>query len=176
MTEAPIPRGEPPVPTPPPDRYVGWLNAVKGLTISNVLVIALLVMIAVPVYVIWKALGDDNLMDRLLSTYEEVEGPNAGCTIRHAQERAGPDLWSIGSGFAFFGEARWFVNVTLSHKPTDEEVASYCESLKLIADRMLENGGGGSEIQRRSMPRPAPDGSGHDGDMPAESEAPEKAE
>jgi hypothetical protein len=132
---------EPPAP-PPEGRYLGWLTAVKGLTISNVLVIALLAVVAVPVYVIYKALGDEKLLDRFLSTYEEISSQQAGCTVRHVQARGGPDLWGVSSGFAFAGADRWFVNVVLDHMPTNEEITSYCQSLKLIADNMLDRSGG----------------------------------
>ena len=133
---------EPPAP-PPEGKYLGWLNAVKGLTISNVLVIALLAIVAVPIYVIYKALSDEKIMDRFMSTYEESANQQSGCTLRHVQERGGPDIWGISSGFAFQGDGRWFVSVALSHDPSIDEIASFCESLKLIADRMLQRGNGG---------------------------------
>jgi hypothetical protein len=142
----------PPAPTPPPapqdGRILSWLNAVKGLSITNVLVIAMLAVVAVPVYVIYRALDDDSLLDRFMSTYEETASQLTGCTLRHVQERGGPDIWGISSGFAFQGDGRWFVSVALSHAPSNDEVVSYCESLKLIADRMLERGrGNGGDVQ-----------------------------
>lgn len=140
---------EPSNPTPsqkpsPPDegKYIGWLNAVRELSITNVLVIAMLAIVAVPVYVIYKALGDDKLLDRLMSTYEEQTSQITGCTLRHVQERGGPDLWSVSSGFAMQGADRWFVSAVLTHAPSEDEIASFCASLKLIADRMLDRGRG----------------------------------
>lgn len=134
----------PPTPPPPADHRLGLVegaaNVVKGLTLQNVLIIALLVVIALPAYVTWKALGDDALMDRFMSTYEEVSSQNVGCAVRHVQARGGPDQWGISTGFAFAGADRWFVNVVLDHQPDNGEIVSYCESLKLIADRMLERG------------------------------------
>ena len=136
------------IPPPPPEppqqdgKYLGWLNAVKGLSITNVLVIALLVVIALPTFVVYRALEDEKIMDRLMSTYEEIDGnQQSGCVLRHVQERGGPDIWGISTGFAFAGEARWFVNVALARRPSDAEIVSYCEALKLIADRwQAENG------------------------------------
>lgn len=159
-----------PVPPTPEGKYLGILNAIKGLTLQNVMIIALLVVIAIPAYVIWKALSDDKLLDRLMSTYEEVEHQNIGCAVRHVQERGGPELWGVSSGFAFQGADRWYVNVVLTHDPSDEELVSYCESLKLIADRMLSLNGGSSEIHPGPMSRPTPDRSGYNGDMPAAAE------
>lgn len=149
---------------PPPspvahDRVSGWVGLVKGLSLGNVLVIALLAVIAVPVYVIYRALGDDKIMDRFMSTYEEISGQQTGCALRHVQARGGPDQWGISTGFSFTGNDRWFVNVVLDHMPNNEEIVSYCESLKLITDRMLDRGRvtgdaavgdepGGSEVHR----------------------------
>jgi hypothetical protein len=133
-----------PPPAPPSETgWLSWLTAVKGLTISNVLVIAALAVVAVPVYVIYKALGDEKLLDRFLSTYEEKTSQITGCVIRHVQERGGPDLWSVSSGFAFQGADRWFVSVVLTHEPSNDETETYCESLKLIADKMLDRGRAG---------------------------------
>jgi hypothetical protein len=156
-------------PAPPPDaKYAWWLTAIKGLTVSNVLVIALLALIVVPVYVIYRALGDDALLDRLLSTYEELSSQQSGCAVRHVQERGGPEMWGVSSGFAFQGADRWFVNVVLTHEPTAEEVYSYCESLKLIADRMLlRDSSGGREFHGGPVPGAQTNGSGHTGNMPA---------
>jgi hypothetical protein len=148
-------------PPPTEGRALGLLTAVKGLTATNLLVLAGLAVIAVPVYVIYKAVGNEALLDRLMSTYE-VLGSQAGCSVRHVQERGGPDLWGISSGFAYQGEARWFVNVQVDRPPTPDEVASYCASLKLIADAML---GRGSEVQPGSVPGAPADGGGHDGNL-----------
>ena len=79
-------------------------------------------------------------------------------------------MWGVSSGFAFQGADRWFVNVLLDHSPNNEEIASYCASLKLIGDRMLDRGhddldapvvdqpGGDTEIHRGPVQGPAPDG------------------
>jgi hypothetical protein len=156
-------------PTPPVEegKALGWLNAVKGLTLTNALVIILLLVALVPAYVVYKALGDDKLLDRLMSTYEEMSSQHSGCTVRHVQERGGPDLWGISSGFAAQGADRWFVNVVLSHEPGTDEIMSYCESLKLIADRMLERGGG-AEIHGRPVPGAQTNGSGYYRPVPAD--------
>jgi hypothetical protein len=136
-------QGEEPRPPPPrtgDGKVLSWLNAVKGLSIVNVLVIAMLAIVAVPIYVIYRALDDEKLLDRLLSTYEETSSQMTGCTLRHVQERGGPDLWGISSGFAFAGAERWFISVVLSHEPSNDEIVSFCESLKLIVDGMYKNG------------------------------------
>ena len=84
---------EPPGPPPQQDRVSVWVGLLKGLTLSNVLVLAALAAVAVPVFVIYRALEDDKIMDRLMSTYEEIGNQQSGCAVRHVQERGGPDLW-----------------------------------------------------------------------------------
>jgi len=114
------------------------LTAVKGLSLSNVLIIALLAVIAVPVYIVYRALNDAAVMDRLLSSYKEI--PNtSGCTLREVKARGGPARWAISTGFAFHGADRWSINVILDQQPTTEQLVSNCETLKLIADGVLRS-------------------------------------
>jgi len=130
----------------------------------------MLAVVAVPVYIIYRALDDEKLLDRFMSTYEETANQQSGCVLRHVQERGGPDNWGISSGFAFQGADRWFVSVVLTHEPSSEEILSYCESLKLIADRMLDRSGN-SKVHTGPMPRAETNRSGHNGDLsPAEKE------
>jgi len=156
-------------------RFLGLVNAVKGLTVANVAMIAVLAMIAVPVYVIYRALGDDKLLDRLMSTYEELDSQQTGCALRHLQERGGPEVWGVSSGFAFAGSDRWHVNVVLDHEPSREELVSYCESLKLIADTMLSRGSD-AEIFEGPVPGAQADGGRRDRPVPAERPAEEETE
>jgi hypothetical protein len=154
-------------PQPDGGRFVNVLNAVKGLTFTNVLVVVFLAVVAVPIYVIYRALDNEKLLDRLMSTYEELSSQNTGCAVRHVQERGGPDLWGVSSGFAFQGADRWFVNVMLAHEPDAEEIHTYCESLKLIADRMLERG---DQVHGGPVPGFETNGSGYYRPVPAAKE------
>jgi hypothetical protein len=154
-------------PQPPPDHKLGMVegaaNIVKGLSLNNVLTIALLAVIAVPVYVIYRALDDDKLMDRFMSTYEEVSNQNVPCAMRHVQARGGPDEWGISTGFSFVGKDRWFINVVMNHQPSPEEIVSYCETLKLIADKMLDRG---NRLDPALVDQPGGDGEVHGGSVP----------
>lgn len=121
-------------PDPPPDgRIANLIAAVKGLTLSNLLVLAGLLLILAPAYFIYRSLNDPQLMDRLLSTYREV--PMAGgCTVREAKTRGGPDQWGISTGLTYAGSDRWILTVILDHEPSPTEVQSYCETAKIISD------------------------------------------
>lgn len=123
---------------PPPSegRLAALLGAVKNLTPANLLMLAGLLVIVVPVYVVYRALNDTSVMDRLMSSYQVI--PNSsGCVLRTLKERGGPQAWSVSTGFAFHGAERWSINVILDQQPTDEALASHCATLKLIADDVL---------------------------------------
>jgi len=123
---------------PPPE---GWfasiVGAVKSLTWRNVLVILALVVIAVPAYLIYAVVKDPLLMARLTTVYRELPTETA-CLVREVRQRGGPDMWGISTGFAFFGNERWFVSVNLAQAPTAEQVISHCEVLLLTVDWILQ--------------------------------------
>lgn len=132
---------EPPSSTPDKQASEGWIigliNAAKGLTFSNALVIVMLVIVTIPAYLVWQALNDPVLLDKFLSSYAEVSDKNTDCTIRKARARGGAWLWSISAGFAFQRSDRWSVSVILPAEPSADDIISYCATLALIVDKML---------------------------------------
>lgn len=140
MTETP--------PQPTNGKALRLLDWARSLTVWQVLTIALLACVLVPVFVIYKAVsGNEALLNRLLSTYEE-HADQSGCLVRHVKERGGPDLWSVSTAFAVSGVDRWFLSVITSHQPTTEEIVSYCESAKILADQVMDRGDHGSTPDR----------------------------
>ena len=127
--------------TPPPPaegRLAGAANIIKGLSLSNVLVIFLLLLMALPAYVTYRALSDKDLLDRFLSSYRVI-GSEGGCTIRMVAERSGPEFWSISTGFAAGGNERWTVGVILEREPSKEEITSHCATLLLIVQQLPQS-------------------------------------
>jgi hypothetical protein len=124
-----------------PDKASGWLNAVKGLTITNAVVIVLLALVVIPGYFVWKALNDEKLLDRFLSQYEELGSQHSPCLLRFAQTRGGPKTWGISTGFAYAGSDRYLVAVWINHEPNTEQLVSYCKTLDLIVDFMRDPDG-----------------------------------
>jgi hypothetical protein len=114
----------------------GLADIVKSLSLTNVLIIALLVVIAVPAYVLWRALNDQSMLNKFLSYYEEVDSDKVSCTLRIASQRGGESFYSISTGFAYQGNDRWTVGVILTHRPDPTELESYCATLNLIVDYM----------------------------------------
>jgi hypothetical protein len=129
-----------PAPTPPQDQVgtiAGLASIVKSLSLTNVLIIALLAMIAIPTYILYRALNDESMLNKFLSRYEEVTSDKVPCTLRIASVRGGGDIFSISTGFAYQGSDRWTVGVILENrKPDPTEIESYCATLELIVDYM----------------------------------------
>lgn len=117
----------------------GWLagaiSAIKGLSWTNLLVIFALLLMLIPAYVVYRALNDEALLDRFLSSYREVPS-TTGCTVRVVAERGGPERWSISTAYAAQGADRWTVGVILDSEPKEEQIESYCAALNLIVDRL----------------------------------------
>lgn len=116
--------------TPPEPRLTGWISAIKGLTLGNALVIILLTLALAPVYIL---VAQPEILDRFLSSYEVLD-ERTGCTLRKARERGENYTWLIAAGFAFAGDTRWSVGVSLQREPTPEDIESYCATLLKIID------------------------------------------
>lgn len=132
MTQQPQ---EPPEPT---GRLGGWLTAVKGLTITNAVVIIMLAIVVVPGYLVYKAVNDQRLLDRFLSDYQVISSQMVSCTLRSARQRGESAEYFISTGFAFEGGDRWAVGVSLDRQPTPDELGSYCAVLNLVVDYMRD--------------------------------------
>jgi hypothetical protein len=127
----------------PPDRVGqvgGLVKIVQSLTLTQVLVIALLVMIAIPTYIAWRVINDESMLTKFTSRYEELSSDKMPCTLRVASVRGGGDTYSISTGFAFQGSDRWTVGVIMNSKPDDSELVSYCATLNVLVDHLRRPG------------------------------------
>jgi hypothetical protein len=130
--------------TPPPTPHQNQgifsavVDAVKGLSLTNVLVVMLLAIVVIPGYAMWRMLDDPAMLGRFLSSYEEVLSDKWPCTLRIASARGAGDQYGISTGFAYQGSERWTLNVLMDRKPTDQEMVSYCETLNLLIDFMRD--------------------------------------
>lgn len=132
---------EPPRPEQVPAGTVGaignLLTAVRGLTISNAVVIVILIAATIPAYFLYKVVNDQALLDRFLSNYEEVDLPHSSsCTLRAAGQRGQPLTWYVSTGFAYHGDDKWSLGVAVPRKPTMDEMQAYCETMLLVVDYM----------------------------------------
>jgi hypothetical protein len=125
-------------PNPPPNetRLQGWANVVKGLSLTNALVIVVLVIALVPAYLLYTLVNDKVMMGKFLSSYEEISSDKTPCTLRVASLSGSGDTFGISTGFAYEGSDKWVVSVILTHHPDAQEIYSYCATLNLLVDFM----------------------------------------
>jgi hypothetical protein len=109
---------------------------VKGLNLSNILIIALLLGLGLPTFVIWRMMNDASLLNKFTSFYEELSSDKVSCTLRVGSQRGADPMYSLTTGFAIQGSDRYTVGVTLKDRPDDAELVSYCATLDLIVDFM----------------------------------------
>lgn len=114
----------------------GLVKIVQSISLTQVLVIALLVAIGMPTFIIWRFLNDSSLLNKWTSFYEEISTDKSPCTLRIASQRGAEPFYAVSTGFAYQGSDRWTISVLLGHRPDDGEIASYCETLNLIVDYM----------------------------------------
>jgi hypothetical protein len=139
-----MPTQKPPPPPPPdtqqqPDRIGligGIAGIIKGFTLKNVAITALLALIILPGFVIWRVMNDASMLNKLTSRYEEYTSDKIPCTLRVASVRGGGDHYSISTGFAFQGSDRYIMGVIMDRKPGEIELQSYCEVLQKIVDHL----------------------------------------
>src|SRR5262245_19416896 len=98
------------------------------MTVTNAIVILLLVLALVPAYAVYRFLTDEHLLDRFLSEYTVVK-EHSPCILRRAREKGEPHIWAINTFFAAEGSTRWSVGVVVDDEPSDEEIERYCNAL-----------------------------------------------
>lgn len=115
--------------TPPPDKISSWLGHIKNLSLTNVLVIVVLLVVAVPAYLAWRILNDPQLSGFIFSTYEERQLPGTDCGVRVASQSGASAIFTITRPFAYSGEDKWFLGITMPVEPNDVDAGNYCTAL-----------------------------------------------
>jgi len=117
---------------PPYDRAGTWFDRIKGLSLTNALVIVVLMVVAIPAYLAWRILNDENLASIIFSTYEERMLSGTDCGLRTASTSGVAPHYFISRAFAYSGQDRWYIGVQISGKPTDIEAGEYCDILGAV--------------------------------------------
>lgn len=127
-------------PQPPQQQQSGMvqtiIHAVKGLTLTQALVIVLLAAVLVPSYLLYRIINDPEMVGRFLSSYEEYTSDKTSCVLRIASLKGGGDQFGISTGFAAQGADQWVVTVLMDRRPSESEIESYCATLNQIVDFM----------------------------------------
>lgn len=109
------------------------LDAVKGLTIVNVGVLAALVILLIPAYAAWKIINDAALFNAVFSAYSELDSPT-DCTLTFQQAAGGRPYYLIRQFLAQRNREVYGVSVRLDwdHPPDKEAMVRYCDTLDSI--------------------------------------------
>jgi hypothetical protein len=134
MTE-PVQQQNPQNP-PPEGLWQTVIHALKNMTLTNALVIVLLLAVTVPSYLLYRVINDPEMVGRFLSSYEEIISDKVSCVLRIASLRGGGDTYGISTGFAAQGNDRYVISVLMDRKPSEVEIQSYCATLTAIVDHM----------------------------------------
>lgn len=129
-----------PQPPPQPNQQQGFWQAVigviSGMTITQALVVLILLVALVPSYLLYRVINDPELAGRFLSSYEEISSPETSCILRIASLRGGGDEYGISTAFAAQGNDRYVISVLMDRKPSEVEIQSYCATLTAIVDHL----------------------------------------
>jgi hypothetical protein len=109
------------------------LDAVKGLTIVNVVVIGLLAIILVPLYVGWRMLNDPNLMGAVFNIYSEIE-TTSECPLAYEQPAGGQGRYVIRAVLAERNAETWYISTKVKFQPDDQAMTLYCAALTALVD------------------------------------------
>lgn len=109
------------------------LNVVKGLTYTNVAIMALLLLLLVPVYLVYRILGDQNLMGAVFNVYSELDAPT-DCLLAFQQPAGGSGAYIVRAVLAERNAEVWYVSVKLRFKPDDQAMTQYCGAATQVVD------------------------------------------
>ena len=126
--------------TPSPQQPEGlWqtvIHAVSSMTLTQALIIVLLLAVTVPSYLLYRVINDPEMVGRFLSSYEEITSDKTPCVMRIASLKGGGDQFAISTGFAAQGNDRYVISVIMDRRPSEVEQQSYCATLTAIVDHM----------------------------------------
>jgi hypothetical protein len=113
------------------------IDQLKGLTFVNVAILALLVVIAVPTFFVWKAVDNPDLLSLVFSEFQELE-TGTDCNLFKGQSQGAQPYWAVTNQFAERNAAFWSVAVRIKFKPDHEAVVAYCKSLEAVVSFMRD--------------------------------------
>lgn len=105
------------------------VDTVKGLSLTNVLVIVLLAAIAVPLYVGWKVTSDPTLMAFVFNDFSEIPSVT-DCNLFRLKPTGGTTYYAISNQFSERNAESWAITVRVKFKPDDAAIKDYCSSLE----------------------------------------------
>jgi hypothetical protein len=111
------------------------IHTVRTLTLTNILMIALLLLIAVPVYFIYHFMTDDGFRRELLSRAIIID-KNVPCIVLVAHRYGSADRYTVGLVYGFEGRMERIIALRAPGTLTDQEIEKVCDRVVAIANEM----------------------------------------
>lgn len=111
------------------------VHAARTLTLTNILMIALLLMIAVPVYFSYQFLTDEKFRRELLARAEVID-KNVPCIVLEAHRFGAHDRHTIALIYGFDGRMEKMIGMRAPGKLSDQEIEAVCDKIVAAANEL----------------------------------------
>jgi hypothetical protein len=112
------------------DVFQAGVSAIKSLTLTNVLLLGLLIAVCFPAYVGYRILNDEQLLVHVASSYEEMHYGIGNCTVYRAHARGNEPEFIVRYMFRIDNLGRWYLAIKSNAEPTKEDAAKRCNLLE----------------------------------------------
>ena len=125
---------------PPPDRsYISiserLANIVKSLSLTNILIIALLLLIAVPAYFAWKYLNDEDFRETFRN-HAQIVDKHVPCIVLQGRYYGAQPRHSIFVIYGIEGRNEKIIGVRAPGVLTDPEIEEACQKVLAAANEL----------------------------------------
>ena len=122
---------------PPPDRsYISiserLANIVKSLSLTNILIIALLLLLAIPSYFAWKYLNDEEFRETFRN-HAEIVDKHVPCIVLQGRYYGAQKRHSIFVIYGIEGRNEKIIGVRAPGELTDPEIEEACQKVLAAA-------------------------------------------
>lgn len=118
---------------------------VRALTLQNVLLLALLVLIGLPVFLIYRLGNDRSLREQFLSSIRVVDGLGVPCLVVASNMAGQPERLTVGVSFESDGRIEFDIVARSPGVLSGQEIATACEQARKYRDIMRKALGSPSE-------------------------------
>lgn len=112
------------------------LEIARSLTLTNVLILALLLIVSFPAYVGYRVLEDNGLRTLVFSDYRFIDTPLKDCVYVHAQPALGENSYLLRYAFDTEGTYVYFTGVRMETELSVDELGKQCDKLREYAQKV----------------------------------------
>ena len=125
---------------PPPDRsYISiserLANIVKSLSLTNILIIALLLLLAIPSYFAWKYLNDEDFRETFRN-HAQIVDKHVPCIVLQGRYYGAQPRHSIFVIYGIEGRNEKIIGVRAPGVLTDPEIEEACQKVLAAANEL----------------------------------------